>query len=81
MPKDCVDIKAFNAQETLVFHQIYSTERWYEELHPIIDSGDFRKRYGIIKVEGTQYDAEGNQERWHSTCAPDGSLLELRDLI
>ena len=80
MPKECFDIKAYNAQNTLVFHQIYSTERWYGDLHPIIDSNNFRVRYKVSRVEGTRYDSQGGEEKWLSTYADDGSLIELREL-
>ena len=80
MPNDCIDIKAYNSQDTLIFHQIYSTERWYEELHPIIDSNKFRVRYKVTKIEGKRYDEQGTEKRWISTYAEDGSIVELREV-
>ncbi len=76
MPKDCVDVKAYNAQNTLIFHQIYSTANWYQELHPIIDSNDFRVRYHVAKIEGAQYDDQGTETRWVLFYAVDGSIVE-----
>ena len=79
MPTDCVDIKAYDVQNTLIFHQIYSIENWYEEMHPIIDYNRFRVRYKVATIEGIRYDAQGSQQRWIATYAEDGSLIEALD--
>lgn len=80
MQKDSIDIKAFDSQGTLLFHQIYSTEEWYENSLPIIDSNDFRLRYKVARVEGRKFDTLGIEEKWKSIYSNDGALIEARTI-
>jgi len=62
-----------------VFKKSMSLTNWYEELHPIVDSNDFRRKLGVVRLDGTQYGANGDFTNWVSTYRQDGTTIESRD--
>ncbi|MDR2558904.1 MAG: hypothetical protein LBC86_05085 [Oscillospiraceae bacterium] len=42
--------------ESLIETKKISLNEWYEDLHELIDSDEYRKNNAITKIIGTQYD-------------------------
>jgi hypothetical protein len=62
----------FDLHGAVVFDQSIPLHEYYEELHPVIDSDDFRREQRIARLLGTKYGAEGKvEEEWenHYTAA------------
>lgn len=75
--KRSVEVRSYDAQNQLVFHQVFPNSKWYEELHPIIDSDEERVRLSIKTTEGHQYDSSGDiTVRWRLIYSQTGQLAE-----
>jgi len=79
MPKYLVSVKAYDSADSLVFEKSMTLTSWYEGIHPIVDSNGFRQTLGVVRLDGTQYDANGNFTNWVSTYRQDGTTIESRD--
>jgi len=73
--KDAMHLEGFDAKSTKVFEHVLSLYDYYEELHPVIDSNDFRKKHGVVRLVGTKYDAKGKiEEQWENFYTAAGAL-------
>jgi hypothetical protein len=72
---NCVIIDAYDDEQRLVLHEVYSTGDWYDGDHPIIDSNEERARLHVTRIEGEQYDLNGEVDvRWVQTYDGAGVL-------
>jgi hypothetical protein len=83
MFKDAVLIQGYNVDGKLVFEQVYTTYRWYEETIPLIDASDeARAFYGVRRIEGKQFDESGGvYQTWCNTYDVNGSLLSTEQKL
>src|SRR5579862_6680646 len=74
-----VEIEEYDPMGKSVFRHVFLTREWYENLHPIIDSDEERVRLNISRIQGVQYDANGDvATRWSLIYGDTGALVEER---
>lgn len=72
-----VEIEAYTPEDKQVLQLVIPTYEWYGGTHPVIDSNEERVRLHISRIEGRQYNADGDLiVRWNTTYAADGSIIE-----
>ncbi len=59
MPKDKAILTGYNSSGISVFHKKMTLYDYYEKLHDIIDSDEYRAQRKIITLKGQLYDSGG----------------------
>ena len=74
--KDGVHLVAVDRSNKVVLDIFVDIHKYYDGLHPVIDSNDFRRRQGIVKLTGTVYDTGGRvEEVWENLYTSEGKLV------
>lgn len=62
--RGAVFLTAFDENGTVLLEETLTYETYYEDLHPMIDDGDFRRERSIRRIHGRifDYDATLSQE-------------------
>lgn len=69
-------LEAYDATGASVLSQMMPLEAYYEGENDLIDSNQFRKERGIVRVVGTIYDHGGAiAQTFDNEYAPDGELV------
>jgi hypothetical protein len=58
-PRDLAHLVAYDAGGRVVLELRLSFGDYYQELHPLIDSSEFRAKRGIARVMGRLFDSRG----------------------
>jgi hypothetical protein len=59
VPKSVAQLIAYDAEGKKVLQRNMSLEKFYEGLDELIDSNDYRRERGIVRVSGKLYDSRG----------------------
>jgi hypothetical protein len=74
-PKDAMRLVGFDRRDKVVYEQLMSRYDYYEGLHPVIDSDDFRRERGIVRLVGTKFDDRGEAEgEWENHYTEVGAI-------
>ncbi len=74
--KEGVELKCYDKDRKLLFSEIIDIHKWYDELHAVIDSDEFRRREGVLEVEGVQYQSGNLESRFKNVYDEEGRLIE-----
>ena len=74
-PKDVVRLVGFDRNGKIVHEQTIPLNDYYEELHPVIDSDEFRKARALVRLVGTKFDESGEMEEEWENCYTDAGAI------
>jgi hypothetical protein len=57
--RDLAHLIAFDNNGNIVVEERLSFLEYYEELHPLIDSSEFRSNKGVVLLRGRLYNSDG----------------------
>jgi len=60
-PRDLARLCAYDADGELVLREELPLGEYYEELHALIDSEEFRRERGVARVVGELFDVDGTR--------------------
>ena len=79
-PKVDVEVEGYAADARLIIRQGFTIYTWYEELHPLIDENEERRRLGVVEIRGCKYAEDGSlSSEWQALYTETGAIRELRD--
>ena len=75
-PKDAMRLVGSDQNGKVVLEQTIPLYDYYEELHPVIDSDEFRKKLSLVKLVGTKFDESGElEEEWENCYSDTGAIV------
>lgn len=78
-PRHVARLSAYDAEGNLVVHEELPLGVYYEELHDLIDSEEFRRERGVVRLVGELYDDDGNLfQQIENTYTGSGELKHSR---
>jgi hypothetical protein len=78
-PRHLARLAAYDADGNLVLQEELPLGIYYEELHDLIDSEEFRRDHGVERLVGELYDDDGNLfQQIENTYAETGELRHGR---